>query len=80
MALLESLKIIISNLERGGYPNEQSVTQGIVLRILSCLGWDQFDPEQVWPEYSVPPQRVDLALCHPSKKPIVFIEVPAIFN
>ena len=75
MNLLDSLNGIISNLERGSYPNEQSITQGIVLRILSCLGWNTYDPEQVWPEYFVSSLRVDLALCHPPKKPIVFIEV-----
>ena len=75
MDLFDSLKIIISQLEKGNFPNEQAIKQGIVLRILSCLGWDQYDPDQVWPEYSVHPRRVDLALCHPSKKPTVFIEV-----
>lgn len=47
----------------------------MVLRILTSLGWDSFDTTVVWSEFSVAPRRVDYSLCHPPKKPTVFIEV-----
>lgn len=46
-----------------------------MLRLLSTLGWDTYDTELVIPEYSIQGRRVDFALCHPRKKPLVFIEV-----
>ena len=75
MSLLNALNTILSKLEKDEFATEQAIKQGVVLRILSHLGWDSFEPTVVWPEYSVPPRRVDYALCHPPKKPAVFIEV-----
>lgn len=75
MSLLNALNTILSKLEKDEFANEQAIKQGVVLRILSHLGWDSFEPTVVWPEYSVPPRRVDYALCHPPKRPAVFIEV-----
>jgi hypothetical protein len=75
MSLLNALNTIVSKLEKDEFANEQAIKQGVVLRILTHLGWDSFEPTVVWPEYSVPPRRVDYALCHPPKKPAVFIEV-----
>jgi predicted type IV restriction endonuclease len=75
MSLLNALNTILSKLEKDEFANEQAIKQGVVLRILTHLGWDSFEPTVVWPEYSVPPRRVDYALCHPAKKPAVFIEV-----
>jgi hypothetical protein len=75
MSLQESIKLIIENLRTGKYPNENAISQGVVLRILSELGWDTYNPEQVWSEYSLGGRRVDFALCFPPKKPAVFVEV-----
>lgn len=75
MSLLDAVTTIHSKLEKDEFANEQAIKQGVVLRILTSLGWDAFDTTVVWPEYSVPPRRVDYALCHPAKKPAVFIEV-----
>src|SRR4051794_23223613 len=75
MSLLDALTTICPKLEKDEFANEQAIKQGIVLRILSHLSWDSFDTTVVWPEYSVPPRRVDFALCAPPKKPAVFIEV-----
>ena len=57
------------------FPNEQSISQGIVLRILSDLGWDVYDTNVVWPEFSTGEGRVDFALCSPPEKPKCFVEV-----
>jgi predicted type IV restriction endonuclease len=75
MALKETIESIVRNLNEGRYPNEQAISQGVVIRVLSELDWDQWNPDHVWPEYSVGSRRVDFALCFPSRKPIIFVEV-----
>lgn len=45
------------------------------MRILQALRWPIFDSQIVSPEYALEGRRVDYALCHPPKKPLVFIEV-----
>lgn len=66
----------ITNLIRSNhFVNEDAIKQGIVLRILHALGWNTFDTSIVWPEFSIEGQRVDYALCHPSTKPRIFVEV-----
>ena len=73
------------------FPNESSISQGIVLPILQELNWDIFDTKVVCPELSLPgpkrkPELVDFALYEPpdekAKQPPdtkakVFIEVKA---
>lgn len=75
MALKGTIESIVRKLQQGKYPNEQSVSMGIVLPILSELGWDTTEPDFVWPEYSIKNGRVDFALCYPAQNPKVFIEV-----
>jgi hypothetical protein len=62
-------------LREGRFPNEQAISQGIVLRLLQELGWNTRDTAVVWPEYQTGEGRVDFALCHPPSKPAIFIEV-----
>ncbi len=73
------LKLTIADIGRklrdGRFPNEQSISQGIVLRILSDLGWDVYDTNVVWPEFSTGEGRVDFALCSPPGNPKCFVEV-----
>ncbi len=75
MELIDHIAQIRENLKLGQFINEASVSQGIVLRILQALGWPIFDSRIVSPEYALEGRRVDYALCHPPKKPMVFIEV-----
>lgn len=75
MALIGVLETIAQRLRSSGFPNEQAIKQGIVMRLLAELGWDTYEPTIVWPEYSVASRRVDYALCEPPKRPTVFIEV-----
>jgi len=42
--------------------DEASIKSGVVLRLLSLLGWDPFDVNEVKPEYSVESKRVDFSL------------------
>ena len=80
MALKEHIEDIRKGLETNRYPNEASVSQGIVLRLLGALGCPTYDTQLVIPEYGVEGTRVDFALCHPPSKPIVFIEVKQVGN
>lgn len=78
MALEQEIESIRTGIRRGGYPNEASVSQGIVLRLLNALGWPTFDTQIVWPEYTLSGRRVDFCLCHPPTRPIAFVEVKQI--
>lgn len=75
MSLESTLTDITARLRQGTFPNEQAISQGIVLRLLQNLGWDTWDTTVVWPEYQTGEGRVDFALCHPASKPAIFIEV-----
>ena len=75
MSLIDSISDIMAKLRQGRFPNEQSISQGIVLRLLQELGWDTWDTNLVWPEFQTGEGRVDFALCYPASKPIIFIEV-----
>ncbi len=75
MEIKEHIDDIRSKLEKQQFRNETAVRQGIVDRLLNSLGWPTFDTQVVFPEYPVNGGRVDYALCHPAKKPLVFIEV-----
>ena len=50
-----------SNSAIGGF-DEASTKQFVIMRILTTLGWDQFDANEVIPEYDVGGIRVDYAL------------------
>lgn len=54
--------------------DEASTKQAIVLKLLSILGWDTFDVDEVMPEYSVKSTRVDYSL-RIDEKNKAFIEV-----
>ena len=80
MQFQDALSDITVKLKQGRFPNEQSISQGIVLRLLRVLDWDVDDTAVVCPEFSTGQQlkkrsRVDFALCDPPLKPKCFIEV-----
>jgi len=75
MSLETTLTDITARLRQGRFPNEQAISQGVVLRALQELGWDTWDTAVVWPEYKTGEGRADFALCHPPSKPAVLIEV-----
>jgi len=66
---------IQKKLKNDAFTNEQSISVGIVLPVLQDLGWDIFQTDVVYPEYSTGEGRVDFALCEPPGKPRCFIEV-----
>jgi predicted type IV restriction endonuclease len=75
MSLETTLTDCTARLRQGRFPNEQAISQGIVLRVLQELGWDIYDTTTVWPEFQTGEGRADFALCHPPSKPADFIEV-----
>ena len=75
MELEATLLDVNHKLKDGRFPNEQSISQGVVLRILSELNWDVYDTNVVWPEFATGEGRVDFALCDPPSKPKCFVEV-----
>lgn len=75
MSIETTLSDITSRLRQGKFPNEQAISQGIVLRLFQELGWDSWDANVVWPEYQTGEGRADFALCHPPSKPAIFTEV-----
>jgi predicted type IV restriction endonuclease len=60
--------------ERLDYSDEAATKQGIVLRILSLLGWNAFNIDEVKPEHAVAEGRVDYSL-RIERKDRLFIEV-----
>jgi len=61
----EQLKVFIDCLKtdrRIDTFDEAATKQAVVLRLLSILGWDTFDIDEVTPEYSVGGRRVDYSL------------------
>lgn len=61
----EQLKDFINRLKadrRLDIYDEAATKQAVVLRLLSLLGWDTFDIDEVTPEYSLVGKRVDYSL------------------
>lgn len=69
------IRDIQQKIRQNRFPNEASISQGIVLRLIRALGWNVDDIDVVWPEFATGTQRADYALCHPAGKPLVLIEV-----
>lgn len=80
MNLEDVIADIQGQIQSGQFPNEAAVKQGIVLRILSTLGWQIFDARIVWPEFGLETRRVDYGLCHPPSSPRILLEVKDIGN
>jgi hypothetical protein len=77
MSLESTISDVTGRLRQGRFPNKQSISQGIALRILQELGWVTQDTVIVWPEFQTGEGRANFALCHTATKPAVFIKVKA---
>lgn len=78
MTLTNHIEDVRAGIKTGRYGNEAAVSQGVVLRLLQALGWPTYDTQVVCPEFSLGGRRVDYGLCHPTNKPVAFIEVKQI--
>ena len=75
MTISNHIEKLKEELQRDAFPSEAAVTNGVLLPALNELGWPVFDTGIVVPEFSLEGRRVDYALCHPMKKPAIFVEV-----
>ncbi|NPA75095.1 MAG: restriction endonuclease subunit R, partial [Euryarchaeota archaeon] len=74
--LLKLIKSLKNDRQMLSY-SEEATKQAVVLPILSTLGWNPFNINEVYPEFSVSGRRVDYALRHNGRNK-VFIEVKKI--
>ncbi|MBW2622072.1 MAG: DUF4357 domain-containing protein [Deltaproteobacteria bacterium] len=73
---MEELKIFIQNIQAKQFPlptDEAATKQGIILRILYYLGWDNFNINEIYPEYDVGDGKVDYALRFKNNN-LIFLE------
>jgi predicted type IV restriction endonuclease len=70
--LTEFIKKIQSNQRFAGY-DEAAIKQAVVLKILSLLGWDPFDVDEVQPEYETAGGKVDFSLRHNEKNRVFLL-------
>ena len=63
--------------DTGAYDSEELVRSHICYPVLRELDWDTESPVHLIPEYNVRNLRVDIALCHSPREPVVFIEIKA---
>jgi len=69
MSLSEQISRVQQQISKGNFPNESSISQGVILPILYELGWDIYDSAgTVVPEYSISGGRVDFALLDRRKR------------
>lgn len=78
MEFEDFIETIKTNIRKGSFTSEAAVSQGVILPILSNLGWPVFKTSIVIPQYSLEGRRVDYALCHPEDRPAAFVEVKKI--
>lgn len=76
------LEDIRNKLSEEAYKNEEHIRLSLVIRILHKLGWNIWDPKEVYSEFPVVPHedqtKVDLALILTPNSPSVFIEIKAL--
>lgn len=78
MNLEEVLELVIQRIRGGSLENEAQVKQAVIVPILRALDWDDADPAEFVPEYSVDSGRVDYALLGQKGAPLVFVEAKGI--
>ena len=78
MNLEEVLELVIQRIRSGSLENEAQVKQAVIVPILRALDWDDADPAEFVPEYSVDSGRVDYALLGQKGAPLVFVEAKGI--
>lgn len=75
------LEDIRNKLSENAYKNEEHIRLSLVIRILDKLGWNIWNPLEVYSEFPVVPHedqtKVDLALMLAPNSPSIFIEVKA---
>ena len=78
MNLEEVIEAAIQRIRSESLENEAQVKQAVIVPILRALDWDDADPAEFVPEYSVDSGRVDYALLGQKGAPLVFLEAKGI--
>ena len=78
MNLEQVLELVIERIRSSSLENEAQVKQAVIVPILRALDWDDADPAEFVPEYSVDSGRVDYALLGQKGAPLVFVEAKGI--
>ncbi len=73
--LASTLNDLSEELTAGNFQSQAELSQGLVKRVLHELGWPVFDIGVVTPKLAIDATRVEYALCHPSRRPAVLLEV-----
>ena len=73
MELKQILNDANKRISTGLLKNEAQVKQAVIIPILRGLNWDDSNPAEFVPEFSVDNGLVDYALCRTSDNPLVFI-------
>ena len=76
--LADAVREIAALLSQNRYTTETQVSDGVILRLLSALGWNVHHPDQVIREYPIKTRRADVALLRPPFGAVVLIEVKAV--
>ena len=74
MELNQILNNASKRISTGLLKNEAQVKQAVIIPILRGLDWDDTNPTEFVPEFSVDNGLVDYALCRTTDNPLVFIE------
>ena len=80
MDMEQVLNRAVSRIRSGQLNKEEQVKLAVILPILRALDWDDTNPSEFVPEFSVPGGSVDYALCSPAPKPFVFVEAKRLGN
>ena len=74
MDLEQVLNRAVDRIRSGQLNNEDQVKLSVILPILRALEWDDTNPSELVPEFSIPSGRVDYALFDAARGPFVFVE------
>ncbi len=74
MNLEETLKDAVKHIRSGLLKNEAMVKLSVIVPILRGLDWDDTNPAEFVPEFSLDNGNVDYALCQENHGPMVFLE------
>ena len=80
MSLEQILKVAVERIRSESLENEAQVKQAIILPILRALDWDDTNPAEFKPEFTVGKGWVDYALLSKGGGPRVFIEAKKLGN
>ena len=74
MSLEKTLKVAVERIRSGSLENDAQVRLAVIQPILRALDWDDTNPAEFKPEFSVDKGWVDYALLPEGAGPLVFIE------